>query len=79
MNNTIEYSQQYGSYNVQSRQTFLKQFLTAMLTILFMFLIPIQLIFLLFGELHLSFFVFFMMASVIYLLIKLNTDKDGYF
>jgi predicted lipid-binding transport protein (Tim44 family) len=79
MNNTIEYRQQYRVYTAQSSQTFLKPFLTAMLTILFIGLAPLEWILLLFGELHISFFIFLMMISVIYLLIKLNTDKDGYF
>ncbi len=79
MNNIIQYSQQYESYRTQSRQTFLRPFITAMLTILFVVLVPFEWILLLFGELHLSFFIFLIMVSVIYLLIKLNTDKDGYF
>lgn len=79
MNNIMEYSQQYGRYRTQSSQTFLRPFITAMLTILFIVLVPFELILLLSGELHLLFFIFLMMVSVIYLLIKLNTDKDGYF
>ncbi|MCX6156411.1 MAG: hypothetical protein WCK13_06630 [Ignavibacteriota bacterium] len=79
MNNIMEYSQHYGRYSAQSSRTFLRPFLTAMLTILFVVLVPIQWLLLLAGELHVSFFIFLIMASVIYLLIKLNTDKDGYF
>ncbi len=77
--NTTEYNRQYRAYAAPVSETHLKPFLSAMLTILFLFLAPLELLMFLFGELHISFFLFLMTASTVYLLIKINTDKDGYF
>ncbi len=79
MNNIIEYNQQYRNRPAQVSHTFLKPLLTALLTILFAVLVPFQCLCILTGAFHWSFFIFLLMASVIYLLIKLNTDREGYF
>lgn len=77
--NTVEYGRQYRSYTITGSSTYLRQFLTVMLTILFLFLAPLELLMFLLGELHISLFLFLFTASTVYLLIKIITDKNGYF